>query len=593
MKMKFLPSSLILGTTLLLGTMATASADDSSAVKLTLQNTGFDPDASGMVLSTLKSKNSLFSINASGLKPGNDYTLVVGDIPEATLTADSKGRVRAQFMTPAKKGTLVLDFDPHGQVVSLDDGTNSVLQAVVSGVGEPAGITVDERVNLSAASRSGQALLRYTAQKKGERTFSIQLRNISGTNWSVFVNGIFRGTVPTKKSGGAIIFDSTGNPLLDFDPRGQVIDIAQGTNIVFSGELEAQIKNVNVATPSVGATASIPSTGADPDATASARIRVDNDATRHFSVELENLPQGAYELLADGVSEGFINVAADGSETDAEIEFSSHADSNEELPLTFEPTNTTFTVQQSHVIYFQGALVFGTGASNNAPTEIDQSLASTGLDPDAHADARFEIDDQGREKFRVEIEDVAVGAYQLWVGGVQRGNINAKTNSSGVAGVIEFASPNHDAGELTLNFDPRGQLIEVKNATGTFFSQLFGTGDTNVTLTLPMRIELPLFNVGPATNASAGMKFKRDDRNRESFEVEIEDAPVGDYQLLVGGVLRATITVVAALGETRGQVEFETHSDGGNLSLDFDPLGQDVMIVKDGITYFDRTLPAN
>jgi hypothetical protein len=592
MKMKFLPSSLILGAALMLGSIATAPADDSSTVKLTLQNTGFDPDASGMVLSTLKSKSSLFSISAAGLAPGNDYVLMIGNIPEATLTADSKGRARAQFMTPAKKGSLVLDFDPHGQLVSLVDGTNSVLQAVVSGVGEPAGTTVDERVNLSAASGPGQASLRYTAQKNADRTFEIQLRNISDTNWSLFVNGIFRGAIPIKKSGGGIVFDSNGNPLLDFDPRGQVIDIAQDTNIVFSGELEAQIKNVNVATPSVGA-ASIPSTGADPDAVASARIRVDSDATRHFSVELENLPQGAYELLADGISEGSINVAVDGSETDGEIEFSSRSDSNEELPLTFDPTNAVFTVQQSNVVYFQGALVFGIGVSNNAPVEIDQALASTGLDANAHADARFEIDDQGRDKFRVEIEDIAVGAYQLWVAGVQRGTINAKTNSSGVAGEIEFESPNHDAGQFALNFDPRGQLIEVKNATGTFFSQLFGTGDTNVTLTLPLRIELPLFNVGPATNASAGMTFKRDDRNRESFEVEIEDAAAGDYQLLVGGVLRATVTVVAGSGETMGQVGFETHPDGGNLLLDFDPLGQEVMIVKGGITYFDRTLPAN
>jgi len=99
--------------------------------------------------------------------------------------------------------------------------------------------------------------------------------------------------------------------------------------------------------------------------------------------------------------------------------------------------------------------------------------------------------------------------------------------------------------------------------------------------------------VGPATNASASTKFKRDDRNRESFEVEIENAPSGDYQLLVGGVLRATIPVVAALGETRGQVEFETHPDGGNLLLDFAPLGQEVMIVKDSVTYFDRSLPLN
>lgn len=588
----------------------TALADDSSTVQLQMQNTGVDANASATVTATFKPKNSQFSVNAAGLNPNDMYTLTVGGVSEATLTADNNGRIRAQFFAPAKNGNLPLNFDPNGQLLALLDNSNAVLQAIFSGPGEPAGTIVDEQVTLNALAGNGQAQLRFQEDKKGVQTFSVQLKNISGPNWSLFVNGIFEGAIPTQKSSGGITFRSNGSPMLNFDPRNQVIDLVQDTNIVFSGTFEPQIPNVDVAPPSAN-TGSIPSTGVDPDGKATARLRTDNNAVRSFSVELEDVPAGSYEFLADGASQGFINVMASGNETAGEIEFTSHLDDTNELPLNFNPTSAIFTIQQSNVVFFQGALVLANpssiksggksghnsgrgknGGNNNAtnqpPVEIRENLLSTGLVPGAQGDARFEIDDQGREQFRVEIENVPVGAYQVFVAGAQVGTINASSNATEVSGEIEF-STHHDGGDMPLNFDPRGQLLEVANADGDLFSQIFGAGSSNAPASAPLRIELPLFNIGPATNASAEMKFKQDDRNRQSFEVEIENAPAGDYQLLVNGVLEGTLTVASH----SGQIEFETKPDDGGLPLNFNPVGADISIAQGGVVFFDRVLSQN
>jgi hypothetical protein len=588
------------GATLALVAAASAAlAHDSSVVRLPLQNTGVDSDATGAIVSVLKPKSSFFSVKATRLTPGQSYTLTVADLPEASVTANSKGRVALTFATPAKGNRLLLDFDPRGQRVALSDGTNAVLAAVVSGADEPTGSRVDERADLTRLAGAGEAKARYHVLANGRRFFIVKLERVTGTNWSLYVNGIWRGDIHALGRETTVIFDtqppSPNRRLLDFDPRGQVIDLAQGGDLMFSGKLEAKAGNVNVATPSV-ARLLIPSTGADADGTARAKVRVESDARRKFSVELEDVPAGAYELLVNDVLHGAITVAATADGTEGEIEFSSREDDGDELPLTFDPTNSTFTVQSGGTVYFQGRLTGSGGGSgsNEPPVRIEENLASTRLDPDADGDAKFEIDDRGRRKFSVEIEDVAVGAYELWVGGVKRGTIRAALQATQVEGEIEFEDDD-DNDHLPLNFDPRGQLIEVKSAAGVFFSHLFGLGPadggTNTTLVMPLRLEVPLFNLGVAANASAKAEFKRDDRGRRGFEVEIEDAPLGNYTLRVGGAAVGTISVLATAGGTEGRIEFEDDDDDGHPPLTFDPLGISITVSREGVDYFQRTFP--
>jgi hypothetical protein len=241
------------------------------------------------------------------------------------------------------------------------------------------------------------------------------------------------------------------------------------------------------------------------------------------------------------------------------------------------------------------------------------------------------VDDQGRHKFAVEIEKVPAGAYQLVVAGTVRGTIMARIRiaSGQVEGEIEFATrtrsttresesgggkqgggaddpagDDHGSGgggaddaidghELPLNFDPRGQTIEIRSAAGTFFSHLFGNGSAGdvTTPAATFEREVALISTGTvAGHARANLRQREDGSLR--FEVELEDAPVGVYTVLVDGAPEATFNVVAIDRGTRGQIEFESTPDTGEELLDFAVAGKEVVLAQGGVVLFNRVFPA-
>lgn len=601
-----------------------AGASESSAITLTLQNTGVDPDATGRVVSSLKSSSSVFGVIVSKLDANKSYAVQIGGVVEGEFVTDKKGNGKLSFKT--KSNSNPLDFDPRGQTLQIHDGVATVLQAVISGTGEPSGIVVNERV-LLAPTNSSDAIkgkAEYRARKDGEREFKVQVERITGGDFELYVNGVKRGDLRLSGREAKIEFSTEPKKnelLLDFDPRGQVIDVMQAGAIRATGTLLAKAQNVSVATPSIQ-NFSIPSTGADDNGTAKAKLRIRENARKDFSVEIEDVPVGAYELLIGGNVVGTINVAATTSGTEGEIEFNAGDDHPDgELPLTFDPAGASIVIRKDGTVYFEGVLGSNssTGGSNNgggsvtfppeAPTKFEENLAKTGVISGASGDAKFEIRDNSRRKFSVEIEDVPAGAYKLYIGGELRRTINAVAVVGGVEGEIEFShGDDNPKGELPMNFEPRGQLIEIKNAAGeVIFSHLFGNGSApggsgggsddnggSGNVAQPTELKLPLISTGADSNASAEAKFRRKDNGDQDFEVEVEDVNVGSYELVVGGVVRATINVVTVPGGTRGKVEFDSDSPkAGELLLDFAVAGQEVIVRKDGTVYFSRVIPAN
>ena len=129
-----------------------AKASESSAITLTLQNTGVDADASGRVVSSIKSLSSVFGVIVSKLDANNAYAFQIGSVVEGQFTTDKKGNGKLSFKT--KSNSNPLDFDPRGQTLQIHDGVTTVLQAVISGTGKPAGIMVNERVLLAPTNSS-------------------------------------------------------------------------------------------------------------------------------------------------------------------------------------------------------------------------------------------------------------------------------------------------------------------------------------------------------------------------------------------------------------------------------------------------------
>jgi len=230
----------------------------------------------------------------------------------------------------------------------------------------------------------------------------------------------------------------------------------------------------------------------------------------------------------------------------------------------------------------------------NAPIaeqRVFLEAARAGISGSGHADFEQRPD---RTEFSVEVEDLADGTYSIFVGGVDRGDIVVNMG----LGETEFRSP-VEAGKVLLTFDPRGQVVEVHDGQGAVLTSGDDVFDDGSCSNCGNHngpghhgnadIEVELDNTGVYPLASGDAKLgPREDRT--DFSVEIEDVPVGSYDLHVGGNLVATITVVTTMmGRTEGAAEFRTPVEPGKIALDFDPRGQ-MIEVLDGSTVIMETL---
>jgi hypothetical protein len=576
---------------------------DNAQINLSLQNTGVDPDATCVVEINLNAQSSTMKLTLAKLTPGVAYTVTNGATPEAEFTADAKGTARLRFTTKLKKGFFLMDFEPRGQVLAVRTGGVNILQAVISAEGEPVDSSVTEYVEIMAPGVGGKAIARFHAQPTGRQTFSVQLNQVAGTGWSLYVDGIWRGEFMGNGSGAKIDFDTIpqyhSTQLLDFDPRGRMLDIVQARNIVFSGRMAAQAAEVNVAIHE-WRNGYIPSTGLASDGSARVKLVVEPDARRKFLLWLLDVPEGEYEFIVNGTPAATIQAVMTDDGVVGALEFSSRNDDSDELPLTFDPADAIFTLQNDGLVYFTGRLAIESGgkATGEDLDSIKEDLVPVGFGSNVKGSAKFKIKDNGKAEFTVEIKKTPFGTFKVWVGGIERGTINAKLSEKGspygysnipemvVMGSITFKTGSK---KRPLDFDPRGLLIEVGNSSRIYFSQIFGAARADAP---PVISRLPLFSVAGSPNVVAKMEFKRDEQGFRSFGVGIENAPPGTYELFIGEEQRATIEVAVTATGSRGMIEFDDLPHPGQTLLDFDPRGEIISLVFDGAVCFQRVMPA-
>jgi len=99
--------------------------------------------------------------------------------------------------------------------------------------------------------------------------------------------------------------------------------------------------------------------------------------------------------------------------------------------------------------------------------KIEADFTNTGVIEGAKGEAEFEMDSDETE-FSVKIKDVPAGLYALDVDGVNYGDIEVVEDDGDFEGKLKFSDP-QEGDSLELLFDPRGQLIEVRqnDAEGT------------------------------------------------------------------------------------------------------------------------------
>lgn len=206
----------------------------------------------------------------------------------------------------------------------------------------------------------------------------------------------------------------------------------------------------------------------------------------NFSVEVEDLADGGYRIMVGGTDRGELIVALGIGET----EFRSPVEIGKVL-LTFDPRGELIEIHDDlGAVLTSGDTVFGGGGDDGGgddngggggdddpdidfgTTEIEVDLTNTGVFAEASGDARLRpLED--RTDFRVEIEDVPVGPYSLRVGGQVVGTLQVTELGDGsIEGELEFRNP-VEPGKILLDFDPRGQNIEVLDGSTVILEVLF------------------------------------------------------------------------------------------------------------------------
>lgn len=231
---------------------------------------------------------------------------------------------------------------------------------------------------------------------------------------------------------------------------------------------------------------------------------------------------------------------------------------------------------------------------------------------DGEGEAKFERS-PGHMEFEVRVKDLPNGEHHLYVGPIERGIFDVEDGR----GKIEFASP-YETGKHMMNFDPRGESIEVHDQQGAVLSSFEGSfeeddhhgkggGEHDYDCDRGMHggggqmgggghmgggmdncvedgdyieIEVELNNTGVLADAEGDAEWEMNS-SRVEFSVDIEDVPTGSYALKVGG---EEVGIISAYerrnGEVFGRIRFRDPERYGMKALDFDPRGQKVEVLQ-------------
>lgn len=106
-------------------------------------------------------------------------------------------------------------------------------------------------------------------------------------------------------------------------------------------------------------------------------------------------------------------------------------------------------------------------------------------------------------------------------------------------------------------------------------------------------VQSDLARVAAPGGSSASVIYQLLGTGSAKLTVDVRDATVGSYDLLVGGVVRGTLVVGQESSKTRGTLVFKTADSGsGDLLLDFPVAQQPVELRQGAVVFFSGTAPA-
>jgi hypothetical protein len=232
-----------------------------------LENSGAFPAASGKLSFEQRSERTDFEIEVERLPPG-PYALRVDGTQVAQLQVslvNGVGRAELELRSPSEPGHPLLTFDPRGKRVEILEGARVVLTAAQFTGSPNSGGNNGGNPPISGAPPFGNDLYRLQVElfndgpemeveleRRANRIdFKVELEDVAVGSYTLTVGGTQRGSLQVVSVPGGTEGElelrfppDTTHGLLDFDPRGQLIQL--------SGPGGFQISGVLPSTPSVG-----------------------------------------------------------------------------------------------------------------------------------------------------------------------------------------------------------------------------------------------------------------------------------------------------------------------------------------------------
>ena len=207
----------------------------------------------------------------------------------------------------------------------------------------------------------------------------------------------------------------------------------------------------------------------------------------------------------------------------------------------------------------------------------------------------------GKIILKINACDLPAGSYDIVIGGIVRGPLVLVDDGEQTEGETKFETNPNQIDELLLDFDVFEEPVALEQGGVVFFSG-----------TIPMAPVLPGGGEGGggpdsdpvvvSLTSAAGLPAEAKAAVEVDFgllgpvgiEVEVEDLPAGDYDLIIGDVTRATLVVALTDGDLRGQLGFAAEPGGpGELALDFLVAGKVISIVQAGTEIFSGVIPVS
>jgi hypothetical protein len=217
--------------------------------------------------------------------------------------------------------------------------------------------------------------------------------------------------------------------------------------------------------------------------------------------------------------------------------------------------------------------------------EVELKLTRLAAAPGgSEAKAKYRRLATGMARLKVEVDDLAAGNYELFVGGVSRGQIVLSEEGGGDR--VFKTTPSGDA--VLLDFEVAGQPILIQRDGQDYFSGIMPAvpDSTKIGGSGSRAVHLSPAGAAPA-GAEAKVELEFGGSGPVQLQVELEDFPAGDYKLVIADVLRGTISV----NGDSGVLTFKVNPVGAELPLDFPTVGQNILINEGSTVLFSGVLP--